>query len=69
MKHYSLVFNTTLGSRRSFRVSNPNPILPVADISNAVDKLIANDIFNPLRGGLDSLNKMELTTIETTVIL
>ncbi|MCL2499456.1 MAG: DUF2922 domain-containing protein [Defluviitaleaceae bacterium] len=69
MQHYSMVFNTTLGKRRSLRIINPNPDLPVNDISAAVDKMIANDIFNPASGGLESLSKMELTTIQTTAVL
>ena len=69
MQHYSMVFNTTQGKRRSLRIMNPNPNLPVADISAAVNKMIANDIFNPESGGLDSLHRMDLTTIQTTEIL
>ncbi|MCL2603242.1 MAG: DUF2922 domain-containing protein [Defluviitaleaceae bacterium] len=69
MTHYSMVFNTLSGSRRSLRIINPNPNLPVETISAAVDKMIANDIFDPAKSGLDSLNRMELTTISTTAIL
>jgi len=69
MKHYSLVLNTDSGSRRSLRINNPNPDLPVATISAAVDKLIANDVFNQERGVLESLNRMELTVIQTTAVL
>jgi hypothetical protein len=64
-----MVFNSMLGKRRSLRIVNPNPNLPVSEISAAVDKMIANDIFDPAKGGLESLNRMELTTIQTTVIL
>ena len=69
MQHYSLVFNTTSGSRRSMRIKNPNTDLPVDEIETAVAQMIANDIFDQERGGLDSLNRMELATIERTVIL
>jgi hypothetical protein len=69
MTHYSMVFNTVSGSRRSLRIINPNPGLPLSDISAAVDKMIANDIYDPAKGGLESLNKMELTTTSTTTIL
>ena len=69
MTHYSLVFNTNMGRRRSLRIVNPNPDLPVAQIEEAVEKMIANDIFDPERGTLESVNRMELTTIQTTSIL
>jgi len=69
MRHYSLVFNTTTGSRRSIRINNPNPDLPVPEISAAVQQILDNDVFDPDRGGLDSLNKLELTTVERTVII
>ena len=69
MRHYSLVFNTTTGSRRSIRINNPNPDLPVPEISGAVQQILDNDVFDPDRGGLDSLNKLELTTVERTVII
>jgi len=61
--------NTDKGNRRTLRISNPNPNLPTQDIAAAVDKLLANDVYEPSRRALDSLNRMELTTIETTVIL
>ena len=68
-KHYSIVFNTTTGSRRSIRVNNPNPDMPVEDIETAVEQIIANDVFNQERGGLDSLNRMELTVMTRTAVL
>ena len=68
MRFYSLVFNTTNGSRRSMRINNPTVGLPLEEIEGAVDQMIANDIFEAERG-LDSLNRMELTTMETTPIL
>jgi len=61
--------NTDKGMRRTLRISNPNPDLPVPDIAAAVDKLLANDVYEPSRGALDSLNRMELTTIQTDVII
>ena len=69
MTHYSIVMNTDKGMRRTVRISNPNPNLPTQDIAAAVDKLLANDVYEPSRGTLDSLNRMELTTIQTTVVL
>ena len=69
MRHYSLVFNTTTGSRRSMRINNPNTALPVADIQSAVDQILANDVFDQERGGLDSLNRMELTVVERTLVI
>ena len=69
MKHYSLVFNTTAGSRHSMRISNPNTNLPINEIEAAVGQMIANNIFDPEHGGLESLNRMELTSIERTLVL
>ena len=69
MRHYSIVFNTTTGSRRSIRVNHPNVDLPIADIQTAINQIIDNDVFDQERGGLDSLNRMELTTIERKPIM
>ena len=69
MKHYTMVFYTTTGSRRSIRVSQPNTDLPLPQIADAVDQLIANDVFNPEAGALESLSRMELSVIERSVIL
>ena len=69
MRHYSLVFNTTTNSRRSIRINNPNVGLSVSEITDAINQIIDNDVFEQSRGGLDSLNRMELTTIERTVII
>ncbi|MCL2190068.1 MAG: DUF2922 domain-containing protein [Defluviitaleaceae bacterium] len=69
MRHYSIVLNTDSGSRRSLRIANPNPNKPVEEISAAIDRLIANDVFDNQRGALESLNRMELTTVETTTVL
>ena len=69
MRHYSVVFNTTTGSRRSIRINNPNTDLPRADAESAVNRIIQNDVFDQERGGLDSLNRMELTVTERTLVL
>ena len=69
MKHYSIVFYTTTGSRRSIRVNNPNIDLPLPTISAAVDQMLDNDVFDPLAGGLLSLSKMELAVVERTTLL
>jgi len=63
------VFNTTKGSRRSVRIANPVVGLPTTDIEAAVGQMIANDIFDPERGGLESLNRMELAVMERTTVL
>lgn len=69
MKHYTMVFNTSTGSRRSIRVNNPNDDIETAKLSAAVNTMIENDIFDPEpRGSLESLGRMELTVIERTVI-
>ena len=69
MRHYTLVLNTDSGSRRTLRIANPNTSVPTATLATAVDQLIANDVFDNTRGGLESLNRMELTIVETTAIL
>jgi len=69
MHHYSIVLNTDMGRRRTLRISNPNPNLPQPEVAAAADKLIANDVFEPSRGALESVNRVELTTIQTTVII
>ena len=68
MRHYSLVFNTTTGSRRSIRINHPNIDMPLADIQTAIGQIIDNDVFDQERGGLDSPNRMELTTILREII-
>ena len=35
----------------------------------AIGQIIDNDVFDQERGGLDSLNRMELTTIERKAIM
>ena len=69
MKHYSMVFYTTTGSRRSVRVNNPNTDLPLPQIAGAVEQLIDNCVYDPQAGGLESLSRMELTVVERSVIL
>jgi len=69
MKHYSIVFYTTTGSRRSIRVNNPNTDLPLPQIAEAVDQILANDVFDPQVGSLESLSRMELSVVERTVLL
>jgi len=64
-----MVFNTTTGSKRSIRVNNPNVDLPLDDIKAAVGQMIANDVFDQDRGGLDSLHRMELSVVERTLII
>ena len=68
MRHYSIIFNTTTGRRRSIRVNNPNIDLPLPEISAAVEQILENDVFDPLVGGLKNLNRMELSVLERTVI-
>ena len=69
MKHYSIVFYTTTGSRRSIRVNNPDIDLPLPTISAAIDQMLDNDVFDPLAGGLESLSRMELAVVERTTLL
>jgi len=69
MRHYSIVFNTDTGQRRTIRITNPNTDLPVSTISNAIDQMLENDVFDPTRGKLESLNRMEKTIVEVSSIL
>jgi len=69
MSHYSVVFNTDCGCRRSIRINNPNVGLPLEDIQAAVEQIIENDVFNQDKGALESVNRMELTTIERKAII
>jgi hypothetical protein len=69
MNHYSLVFNITTGGRRSLKINNPTVGLTLTEIESAVNQMITNDIFDPARGGLESLSKLELTTVEKTLIM
>ena len=69
MKNYSIVFYTTTGSRRSIRVNNPDIDLPLPTIAAAIDQMLANDVFDPLAGGLESLSRMELSVVERTVLI
>jgi len=43
--------------------------MPLADIQTAVGQIIDNDVFDQERGGLDSLSRMELTTIERKLVM
>jgi hypothetical protein len=51
------------------RINNPNPDMPLEDIQTAIDQMIYHDIFNPERGGLESINRMELTTVQHTQLI
>jgi len=69
MRHYSVVFNTEHGYRRSVRINNPNVGLPLEDIQAAAQQMIDNDVFGQGKGALESVNRMELTSIERKVII
>jgi len=69
MTHYSIVFNTTTGSKRSIQVRNPNPSLPIEEVSAAVVKILENDVFDPEMGSLESFGSIVLTTTERTTII
>ena len=69
MTHYSLVFYTTTGSRRSFRINNPDTNKPLPEIEAAIGQILQNDIFDQQRGGLESLNRLELTRVEHEIII
>ena len=52
MQHYSMVFRTSTGGRRSIRINNPNTDLPLDEIKTAIDQIIQNDVFDQARGTL-----------------
>jgi len=43
--------------------------MPLPEIQTAIEQILQNDIFNPERGGLESLNRLELTRMEHEVII
>ena len=51
------------------RITNTVTGLPRAEVEAAVGQMIANDIFDPERGGLESLLRMELYVMERTIVL
>jgi len=69
MKHYTIVFDTTTGSRRSIRINNPNPDLPLPEIHAAIDQIVENDVFNDERGALEGLNSMTLSVVERIQVI
>ena len=69
MKHYSIVFYTTNGSRRSIRVNNPDIDMPLPALQAAVDQMLDNDVFDPQSGGLERLGRLELSVVERTVLM
>ena len=68
MTYYTLSFATDTGGRRQFRIKNVTPGLPLADITVAVNKLIAHNIMHPERGALETLLHMDATTTSITRI-
>ena len=69
-QHYSMVFNTDTGSRRTMRINNPNTDVPIAEIQAAIAQMIANDVFDPqARGALESISRMELSTMSRHTIM
>ena len=69
MKYFSIVFNTTNGTKRTMRIQNPDENIPTTDIEEAIDELLINDVYDPEKGGLESFSKMELTTVERLTVL
>ncbi|MCL2363859.1 MAG: DUF2922 family protein [Defluviitaleaceae bacterium] len=68
MTYYTLAFATDTGGRRQFRIKNVTPGLSPADVTAAVNKLIAHNIMHPDRGALESLLHMDATTTTITRI-
>ena len=69
MQHYSMVFHTNTGGRRSMRINNPNTDLSLDVIKGAIDQIIQNDVFDQARGALEGISRMELTRIEQEVLI
>ena len=69
VRHYTIVFHTTEGTKRSLQVRNPDTDLPVSEISAAVAQILMNDVFDPAKGSLESLDRMELSINERIQIL
>ena len=68
-RHYSIVFGTADGSKRSMQVRNPNTEIPAAELSAAAGQILLNDVFDPARGSLESFNRLDLTETTTTQVL
>jgi hypothetical protein len=69
MQHYTLIFATSDGNRRSFRVKNPIPGLPQDEILSAVDMLTQHPIMAADRGQLTRLNRMDLHVTSVTPVI
>ena len=57
------VFSTSHGTRRTFRVNNVDPDIPVSDLREAVDELLAHDIMSDTRGALVQLLTLTANTL------
>ena len=68
-QHYSVVFQTAGGPKRSIQVRNPNTDIAVAELSAAIAQILLNDVFDPAKGSLESFSKLELLESVTTQIL
>ena len=69
MTHYQLVFVTSAGTRRSFRVNNVDPNIPQQDLLDAVDMLLNNDIMAAERGSLSRLQSLTSNTVTSVSLL
>ena len=69
MNYYTISFNTSTGTKRTFRINNPVTGISNTDAQDAIDQMAANDIFDPAKGTIEGLHKMELVAIDRTQIL
>jgi hypothetical protein len=69
MTHYLLTFNTSTGGKRTIKINNPTTGLSTEELEEAVEQIIANDVFDPAKGSLTGLDEMELITVSKETIM
>ena len=69
VKYYSIVFDTTAGTKRSLQVRNPNTELPTMELSAAIAQILMNDVFDPAKGSIESFNRLDLNINERIQVL
>ena len=69
MTHYQLTFVTDNGARRTFRVNNVAPGVPLPEMQAAVELLLEHDIMAPDRGALDRLQALTVNTVLSESLL
>jgi hypothetical protein len=69
MTYYLLSFNTTNGTKRSLKINNPVTGLSTEELENAIEQIIANDVFDPAKGNITGFNGLELVSLVKETIM